>query len=315
MIVFVAVVCGLVLRRLTPEERIQLFHKIIDLARHSATTARVMLMRMPPGCEEFYAALRTRTRWALITPVIVAAFVDGPRPHAVERRRRVGRPVAHRVGSERRADHDQRGVVAADVSHVHPSGMAASDRGHGWTADGRSVDRTSGRSSGVHRGPCRRGASRRVVESGGAPDISQHRSGGRRVQRLWPDGRHDDLGIRAAVSGDDSAGCLEARLAGGGSVRHLSRCHRGLGQRVDACRSAGGPARRAHPGRPGERRQAAAGTRVRRDGGHGRALHRLRRAAARDRRRPGRDRSSDRRRRHARRLCTTRKPTGSRKAT
>ena len=73
MIVFVAVVCGLVLRRLTPEERIQLVHKSIDLARHSATTPRVMLMRMPPGCEEFYAALRTRTRWALITPMIVAA--------------------------------------------------------------------------------------------------------------------------------------------------------------------------------------------------------------------------------------------------
>ena len=72
MIVFVAVVCGLVLRRMTPEERIQLVHKSIDLARHSATTARVMLMRMPPGCEEFYAALRTRTRWALITPMIVA---------------------------------------------------------------------------------------------------------------------------------------------------------------------------------------------------------------------------------------------------
>lgn len=75
MLVFVAVVCGLVLRRLTAEERIQLFHKIIDLGRHGATTGAVTLTRTPPGCEEFYAALRTRTRWALITPAIIAAFV------------------------------------------------------------------------------------------------------------------------------------------------------------------------------------------------------------------------------------------------
>jgi membrane associated rhomboid family serine protease len=75
MMVFVAVVCGLVWRRLTPEERIQLFHKIIELTRQGATVARDTLTRTPPGCEEFYSALRTRTRWALITPAIIVAFV------------------------------------------------------------------------------------------------------------------------------------------------------------------------------------------------------------------------------------------------
>ena len=53
MLVFVAVVCGLVLRRLTQEERIQLFHKIIELARQTAITGRDTLTRTPPGCDEF----------------------------------------------------------------------------------------------------------------------------------------------------------------------------------------------------------------------------------------------------------------------
>ena len=74
MLVFVAVVCGLVFRRLTPDERIQLFHRTIDLTRDAATTGRGTMMRTPPGCEEFYAALRTRTRWALVTPAIIAGF-------------------------------------------------------------------------------------------------------------------------------------------------------------------------------------------------------------------------------------------------
>ena len=204
MIVFVAVVCGLVLRRMTPEERIQLFHRMHravasgsdNRARHHDAHA-VWMRGVLCGASDPNALGADHAgdhRW----------LCRRPRPHAVERRRRFRRPVARRVGSERRAAHDQRGVVAAGVSDVHPSRMAASDRGHGWTADGRSVDRTSGRSSRVHRGLCRRGTSRRAVESGGASDISQRRSGRRRVRRLRPDGRHDDLGIRAAVPADDS---------------------------------------------------------------------------------------------------------------
>ena len=73
MVVFLAVVCGLFLRRLTQEERIQLFHKIIEVTRQSVTTGGESLMRTPAGCEEFYTALRARTRWALLTPAIIAA--------------------------------------------------------------------------------------------------------------------------------------------------------------------------------------------------------------------------------------------------
>ena len=75
MIVFVAVVCGLVLRRLSQEERIQLFHRIIELARQAAITGRDAVTRIPPGCDEFSVALRARTRWTLITPAIIAGFV------------------------------------------------------------------------------------------------------------------------------------------------------------------------------------------------------------------------------------------------
>src|SRR5688572_29462589 len=75
MIVFLAVVCGLVLRRMTPEERIQLFHRIVTLAGQTAITARDAVTRMPSGCDEFYEALRARTRWPLVTPAIVAGFV------------------------------------------------------------------------------------------------------------------------------------------------------------------------------------------------------------------------------------------------
>ena len=75
MIVFVAVVCGLVLRRLSQEERIQLFHRIIELVRQASIAARDALTRTPPGCDEFSVALRARTRWTLITPAIIAGFV------------------------------------------------------------------------------------------------------------------------------------------------------------------------------------------------------------------------------------------------
>ena len=40
MTVFVLVVCGLVLRRLSAEERMQLVHRIADRVRAAAVTAR-----------------------------------------------------------------------------------------------------------------------------------------------------------------------------------------------------------------------------------------------------------------------------------
>ena len=75
MIVFVLVVCGLVVRRMTAEERIELLHKIVNGLRGAATTAREAASHRPSGCDEFYAALRTRTRWTLLTPALVIAFV------------------------------------------------------------------------------------------------------------------------------------------------------------------------------------------------------------------------------------------------
>jgi rhomboid protease GluP len=75
MIVFVLVVCGLVLRRLSAEERIELVHKMADGLRAGTVTARDVMTHTPPECDEFYAALRARTRWTLITPAVVIVFV------------------------------------------------------------------------------------------------------------------------------------------------------------------------------------------------------------------------------------------------
>jgi rhomboid protease GluP len=75
MFVFALVVCGLVMRRLTGEERIQLLHKIAGAVRAGASTAREAFAHTPSGCDEFYAALRHRTRWTVLTPAVALAFV------------------------------------------------------------------------------------------------------------------------------------------------------------------------------------------------------------------------------------------------
>jgi rhomboid protease GluP len=75
MILFVAVVLGLVVRAMSPEERIQSAHRLLHLTRHWLALARDFVTNMPPGCEGFYEALRARTRWTLITPALLAAYV------------------------------------------------------------------------------------------------------------------------------------------------------------------------------------------------------------------------------------------------
>ena len=75
MLLFVAVVSGLILRKLTPEERIQLVHTSLDLTRSGVAHARRLATSTPEGCEDFYAALRERTRWTLVTPALLAAYV------------------------------------------------------------------------------------------------------------------------------------------------------------------------------------------------------------------------------------------------
>ena len=74
LLLFLAVVLGLFVRKLTAEERIQLLRKsiatikaaIVQVRQHSGT---------PAGCEEFDAALRTRTGVAFVTPALVVGLV------------------------------------------------------------------------------------------------------------------------------------------------------------------------------------------------------------------------------------------------
>jgi rhomboid protease GluP len=75
MILFVSVVCGLVIRRMTAEQRLQLVHRIVDAVRAGAAATGDAVRRTPTDCDEFYAALRARTRWTLLTPALVIAFV------------------------------------------------------------------------------------------------------------------------------------------------------------------------------------------------------------------------------------------------
>jgi rhomboid protease GluP len=75
MLLFVAVMLGLFIRKLTPDERIQLFHKVIELTRVGAASVRRHATSTPQGCEEFYSALRERTRWTFVTPALLAAYV------------------------------------------------------------------------------------------------------------------------------------------------------------------------------------------------------------------------------------------------
>ena len=73
ILLFVAVVLGLFLRKLTAEERMQLLHKSIAVTKAAFVQAR-RLSGTPDGCEEFDAALRARTKWTFVTPALLAVF-------------------------------------------------------------------------------------------------------------------------------------------------------------------------------------------------------------------------------------------------
>jgi membrane associated rhomboid family serine protease len=75
MLLFVAVVLGLFIRKLTPEERIQLVQTILAWARFAVTVVRRYATRTPAGCEDFDAALRERTKRTLVTPALLIAWV------------------------------------------------------------------------------------------------------------------------------------------------------------------------------------------------------------------------------------------------
>jgi rhomboid protease GluP len=75
LILFVGVVLWLVLRKLEPEERLQLVRKIVHLARQSVPLARDVITHIPKGSEDFFTALRERTRWTIVTPALIVTYV------------------------------------------------------------------------------------------------------------------------------------------------------------------------------------------------------------------------------------------------
>ena len=75
LLLFIAVVFGLYVRKLTPEERIQLVHKTLETIRHAGGAGRRFMTSAPEGGDEFYTALRERTRWPLVTAAILTVYV------------------------------------------------------------------------------------------------------------------------------------------------------------------------------------------------------------------------------------------------
>jgi rhomboid protease GluP len=71
MIVFVAVVLALVVRRMSPEERVRALRTIINALRFAWNA----VMRAPSGSEGFQEALRARTRWAFVTLGLAVTYV------------------------------------------------------------------------------------------------------------------------------------------------------------------------------------------------------------------------------------------------
>jgi membrane associated rhomboid family serine protease len=71
LLLFLVVVSGLVLRGMSPEERVEAFHRL----RAWWQRTRAAITYVPPSCEPFNFALRARTRWAFVTPAIAAANV------------------------------------------------------------------------------------------------------------------------------------------------------------------------------------------------------------------------------------------------
>jgi len=75
LLLFIAVVSGLYIRKLTPEERIQLVHKTLEMIQRAGGVGRRFVTSTPDGGDEFYTALRERTRWPLVTATILFFYV------------------------------------------------------------------------------------------------------------------------------------------------------------------------------------------------------------------------------------------------
>ena len=71
ILVFVVVVLGFALRAMSPEERVQFGRTVL----RGLVFIKDAIAKPPSGGEGFYAALKARTRWTLVTPAIVATYL------------------------------------------------------------------------------------------------------------------------------------------------------------------------------------------------------------------------------------------------
>lgn len=71
ILIFVGVVLGVVLRRMSSEERLRFAQALVD----GLAFVKDSIARPPSGGEAFYKALKARTRWAFITPAIVLTYL------------------------------------------------------------------------------------------------------------------------------------------------------------------------------------------------------------------------------------------------
>jgi rhomboid protease GluP len=66
---------ALYLRGLNSEQRVQFLNDTVARTRTAVHTARVQIRKVPPNCEAFAQALRERTRFAVVVPLIFALNV------------------------------------------------------------------------------------------------------------------------------------------------------------------------------------------------------------------------------------------------
>ena len=71
ILVVVGVVLGLVLRGMSPEERLKFLQAVVD----GLVFVKDSIAKPPKGGEAFYRALTARTKWALVTPAIVISYI------------------------------------------------------------------------------------------------------------------------------------------------------------------------------------------------------------------------------------------------
>jgi rhomboid protease GluP len=71
ILVLVTVVLGLVLRGMSPEERLKFGQAVVD----GLVFIKNTIAKPPKGGEAFYRAVKARTKWALVTPAIVVTYL------------------------------------------------------------------------------------------------------------------------------------------------------------------------------------------------------------------------------------------------